>query len=99
MNEKHWLLNYLEENYPTQSPIITAIQRNFSEIDKIKHPNILYFGFFSGVVTVENPFQSESINMSETHSRPFLFSNLEASSNLNEVFIGYEIAFQGQSKY
>lgn len=99
MNEKHWLINYLLENYKGKNYEIVAIQRIFSEAEKTRKSNILYFGFFSGVVTVESPFQNESITMSETHSRPFLFSNLEATSNLNEVFIGYEILFEGLAKY
>lgn len=93
MKEKQFLIAWLEETFPDKRYYMKPIQQHFDEQLKNYRNNVIYFGLFSGNVSVLTPFQQSPIQINETHTRPFVFSHLAPNSSVDHTFIGFEISF------
>lgn len=93
MDNLHFLISWLSENYPNQNYVVSSIQRVFNDSDKIPKENILYFGFFSGSVVLSGN-SGEFATIKDLHTRSFIFSSLGYNSSFSETFIGYEVVFE-----
>lgn len=93
MKELHFITAWLEENFPNKTYFLKPVQKHFNEQLKNYQNNVIYFGLFSGNVSVISPFQDAPIQINETHTRPFIFSHLSETSSVAHTFTGWEISF------